>query len=47
MLNIAEGFGRQTYKGKTQFYYLAKGSLIEIKNQLIIARDLKYISQIS
>lgn len=42
--NIAEGFGRQTYKEKTQFYYLAKGSLTEVKNQIIIAKDLKYIS---
>lgn len=42
--NIAEGFGRQTYKEKAQFYYLAKGSLTEVKNQIIIARDLEYIS---
>ena len=41
--NIAEGFGRQSYKEKIQFYYLAQGSLIELKNQLIIARDIKYI----
>ena len=26
--NIAEGFGRQTYKEKVQFYYIAQGSLI-------------------
>ena len=26
--NIAEGFGRQTYKEKIQFYYLAQGSLV-------------------
>jgi four helix bundle protein len=43
--NIAEGFGRQGYKEKTQFYYLAQGSLIELKNQLIVCRDIKYISQ--
>ena len=30
--NIAEGFGRQSYKEKVQFYYLAQGSLIELKN---------------
>lgn len=30
--NIAEGFGRQTYKEKFQFYYLAQGSLTELKN---------------
>lgn len=43
--NIAEGFGRQTLKEKTQFYYQAQGSLIEIKNQLIIAKDIKYITK--
>ena len=42
--NIAEGFGRQSFKEKIQFYYLAHGSLTELKNQLIICRDLSYIS---
>ena len=42
--NIAEGFGRQTYKEKVQFYYLAQGSLVELKNQLFIARDVDYIN---
>ncbi len=40
--NIAEGFGRQTYKEKVQFYYIAQGSLTELKNQLLIARDIGY-----
>ena len=31
--NIAEGFGRHSYKEKVQFYYLAHGSLLELKNQ--------------
>ena len=42
--NIAEGFGRQSYKEKTQFYYIAYSSLIEIRNQLLIAKDIGYIS---
>lgn len=42
--NIAEGFGRQTYKEKAQFYYLAQGSLTELKNFLLISRDVKYLS---
>ena len=42
--NIAEGFGRQGYREKVQFFYMAHGSLTELKNQLFIARDLKYIS---
>lgn len=43
--NIAEGFGRQGYKEKIQFYYLAQGSLVELKNQLIISFDVGYVSQ--
>ncbi len=42
--NIAEGFGRKTYKDKVYFYYLAFGSVNEIQNQLLICRDLTYIS---
>lgn len=41
--NIAEGFGRQSYKEKIQFYYIAQGSLIELKNQLLLARDIGYL----
>lgn len=43
--NIAEGFRRNSYKEKTQFYSMAFGSIAEIKNQLLIAKDLKYITQ--
>ena len=43
--NIAEGFGRQTYKEKLQFYYMAQGSPSELKNFIIIAKDVGYISQ--
>lgn len=42
--NIAEGFGRHGYKEKIQFYYLAHGSLTELKNQYIITRDVGYIT---
>ena len=38
--NIAEGFGRHGYKEKVQFYYLAQGSLTELKNQVIVSRDI-------
>src|SRR3989344_3697710 len=44
--NVADGFGRQTYKEKVQFYYLAQGSLIELKNQLLIARDVGYLVKV-
>jgi len=43
--NIAEGFSRQSFKEKIQFYYIARGSLTEVQNQLLIARDLGYLSQ--
>lgn len=42
--NIAEGFGRQSYKEKIQFYYIAYSSLIEVRNQLLIAKDIGYIN---
>lgn len=41
--NITEGFSCQTKKEKTQMYYIAFGSLTELQNQLVIARDLKFI----
>lgn len=44
--NLAEGFGRQGYKEKIQFYYLAQGSLTELKNQVFAARDVGYLNQI-
>lgn len=42
--NIAEGFSRKGSKEKIQFYYMSLGSLTELQNQLIISRDIKYIS---
>jgi len=42
--NIAEGFARSSKKEKKHFYNIAKGSLIEVQNQLLIAKDLQYIS---
>ena len=41
--NIAEGFSRNTNKEKVQFYYTALGSLTEVHNQSIIAKDVAYI----
>ena len=42
--NIAEGFYRRTSEDKNHFYYASLTSLAEIQNQLIISRDLNYIS---
>lgn len=43
--NIAEGFSRKGKKEKIQFYSTSLGSLTELQNQLIIAKDLSYINQ--
>lgn len=42
--NIAEGFSRRGTKEKTQFYFTALGSLREVQNQLLIARDIRILS---
>jgi four helix bundle protein len=44
--NIAEGFGRQSYKEKIQFYYLAQGSLTELKNQILASKDIGYLNKV-
>lgn len=44
--NIAEGFGRHSYPEKIHFYYMAKGSLTELENQLQIAIDIVYIKEV-
>ncbi len=43
--NIAEGFSRNFSKEKYQFYAIALGSLTELQNQILIARDLGYIDK--
>lgn len=45
--NVAEGFSRNTTKEKYQFYSMAQGSLTELQNQLLIARDVKYLDNSS
>lgn len=44
-LSDQEGFSRQTDKEKIQFYFTAKGSLTELQNQLLIARDVNYLAR--
>ncbi|MBI4099516.1 four helix bundle protein [Candidatus Microgenomates bacterium] len=43
--NIAEGFSRQSYKEKVQFYSMALGSTTELQNQILISRDVGYVVQ--
>ncbi len=42
--NIAEGFSRHSYKEKIQFYYIALGSVTEVQNQILIAKDISYVT---
>lgn len=43
--NIAEGFSRSSYKEKLQFYSTSLGSVTELQNQLLIAKDVGYITR--
>lgn len=43
--NIAEGFSRNSLRDKSQFYAIAKGSLTELENQLLVSKDIGYLSE--
>lgn len=43
--NIAEGAARQSNKEYIQFLYVALGSLMELETQLIIAKNINFISE--
>lgn len=42
--NIAEGFGRQSENDRVHFYTMARGSLLELQNQILVARDIGLLS---
>ncbi len=42
--NIAEGTGRKTAKDQARFSTIAYSSVLEVINQLILSRELGYIS---
>lgn len=42
--NIAEGFGRRSSADRTHFYDMARASLNEVQAQLLVARDVSFIT---
>ena len=42
--NIAEGYGRYNYQESIRFCYIARGSMFEVKTQLILAHRLGYMN---
>lgn len=42
--NIAEGFGRSSIADKLHFYIMARGSLTELQNQIILTGDVGLIT---
>jgi four helix bundle protein len=44
--NIAEGWGRDSTQSYIQFLRIARGSLMELETQLIIAKELNYIDDL-
>ncbi len=43
--NIVEGFKRKSVKDSIHFYNISDGSLEELKYQLLLSRDLQYITE--
>ena len=43
--NIAEGFGRRSDADKIHFYVISRGSLFEVQNQLLAARDVGLLAK--
>jgi len=43
--NIAEGFSRQSYGEKVQFYSIAQGSVTELQNQLLVAKGVSILCE--
>jgi four helix bundle protein len=44
--NIAEGWGRSSTQNYIQFLRIARGSLLELETQLIIAKELDFITDV-
>ena len=44
--NLAEGSSRTSSKDQAHFYQLSYSSLVEVVNQLIVSKDLEYVSEL-
>ena len=44
--NVAEGFGRDKMNDKAHFYTISLGSVYEVQNQLLIAKDVGYLAEV-
>lgn len=44
--NIAEGFGRKSFKEHNQFYLISYGSALELETQMIISIELGFFTKI-
>lgn len=45
--NIAEGKGRITDRDRSHFYFQARGSLLELETQILIAQGLEFLTEMS
>lgn len=45
--NIAEGFSRKSFREKINFYHISLGSVTELQNQILIARDIGYVEKVN
>ena len=43
--NISEGFSRKSYTEKIQFYFTSLGSLTEVQNLLLVAKDVGFMTK--
>src|SRR5262245_29603023 len=42
--NLSEGFGRESTADKAHFYIMARGSITELQNQVILTNDVGLLS---